>query len=260
MRIASWNVNSLNVRLPQVIQWLTDNPVDVLALQELKMDQDKFPLSEIENCGYKAVWYGQKTYNGVALLTHQTHNITDVTQGIPGFDDSQRRVISATIQGIRIINVYCVNGESVDSEKFTYKLNWFRQLTQFIKDELTHHKKLVILGDFNIAPADLDVYDPTAWQGKVLCSAPEREAFQALLSLGLHDSLRALKPDTAEYSWWDYRAAMFRRNLGMRIDHILISSPLMKNAVSCNVDKTPRRNERPSDHAPIVLNLNSAAE
>lgn len=255
MKIATWNVNSLNVRLPQVLQWLQANPVDVLALQELKLDQDKFPIAEIEAAGYHAAWFGQKTYNGVALLTRQPLAPQDVQAGIPGYEDEQRRIIAATVNGVRIVCAYCVNGEAVDSPKFQYKLTWYQQLTRYISELLPQHPQLVLLGDFNIAPADMDVYDPAAWEGKVLCSAPERDAFGALLALGLHDSLRVLQPDTVAYSWWDYRMAMFRRNLGLRIDHILLSDPLLTRAESCLVDKAPRAWERPSDHTPVVLTL-----
>ena len=257
MKIATWNVNSLNVRLPQVLQWLQANPVDVLALQELKLDQDKFPIADIEAAGYHAAWFGQKTYNGVALLTRQPLTPQDVQAGIPGYEDEQRRVIAATVNGVRIVCAYCVNGEAVDSPKFQYKLTWFQHLTRYISEQLSQHQQLVLLGDFNIAPADIDVYDPAAWEGKVLCSAPERDAFGALLALGLHDSLRVLQPDAVTYSWWDYRMAMFRRNLGLRIDHILLSDPLLARAESCLVDKAPRAWERPSDHAPVVLTLHA---
>lgn len=255
MQIATWNVNSLNVRLPQVLQWLESNPVDVLALQELKLDQDKFPISDIEAAGYQAAWFGQKTYNGVALLTRQPLTPENVLAGIPGYDDEQRRVIAATVDGVRIVCAYCVNGESIESPKFQYKLTWFEHLTRYIAESLQHYPQLVLLGDFNIAPADIDVYDPQAWAGKVLCSAQERTAFQTLQALGLHDSLRALQPEITTYSWWDYRMAMFRRNLGLRIDHILITDPLLKRAQACQVDTIPRGWERPSDHAPVVLTL-----
>jgi len=255
MLLATWNVNSLKVRLPQVLQWLADSPVDVLALQELKLDQDKFPLEEIEAAGFRAAWYGQKTYNGVALLVRAPLALEDVVLGIPGYDDPQRRVITATVGGVRVIGAYCVNGEAVDSEKYPYKLEWYAKLTEFVREQMAQHPQLVLMGDFNIAPADADVYDPAAWQDKVLCSVPERAAFTGLLDLGLTDSFRHFHPDEVAYSWWDYRMAMFRRNLGLRIDHVLISDALKARATDCVIDKVPRKWERPSDHAPVVLTV-----
>jgi exodeoxyribonuclease-3 len=255
MRFATWNVNSLKVRLPQVLQWLADNPVDVLALQELKLDQELFPQAEIAEAGYSAVWYGQRTYNGVALLVRAPLVLEDVVAGIPGYDDPQRRVISATVGGVRVIGAYCVNGESVESEKYAYKLEWYRKLHDYIAAERAQYPQLLLMGDFNIAPDDRDVYDPEAWAGKVLCSEPERAAFQGLLGLGLHDSFRLFNQDEKQYSWWDYRAMMFRRNLGLRIDHILISDELKARATECVIDKVPRKWERPSDHAPVVLTV-----
>lgn len=255
MRLATWNVNSLNVRLPQVLQWLAENPVDVLALQELKLDQDKFPLADIEAAGYRAVWYGQKTYNGVALLARAPLSLEDAVAGIPGYDDPQRRVIAATVNGVRVIGAYCVNGESVESDKYAYKLEWYARLHDYLAAELGQHENVVLMGDFNIAPDDRDVYDPPAWQGKVLCSQPERDAFEGLLGLGLSDAFRLFNQDDKQYSWWDYRAAMFRRNLGLRIDHVLLSAPLRARATGCVIDKAPRKWERPSDHAPVVVTL-----
>lgn len=255
MRFATWNVNSLKVRLPQVLQWLADNPVDVLALQELKLDQEFFPQAEIAEAGYSAAWYGQKTYNGVALLVRAPHVLEDVVAGIPGYDDPQRRVITATVNGVRVIGAYCVNGESLESEKYPYKLEWYGKLHNFIAAERTRHEQLVLMGDFNIAPDDRDVHDPEAWAGQVLCSEPERAAFQGLLGLGLCDSFRLFNQEAKQYSWWDYRAMMFRRNLGLRIDHILITDVLKAKATECIIDKVPRKWERPSDHAPVVLTV-----
>lgn len=255
MQLATWNVNSLKVRLPQVLQWLADSPVDVLCLQELKMDQDVFPLAEIEAAGYRAAWFGQKTYNGVAILVRQPLQLDDVVLGIPGYDDPQRRVIAATVNGVRVICGYFVNGEAIDSPKYPYKLEWLGKLQAYVADELSRHPQLALLGDYNIAPEDRDVYDPESWHEQVLCSTPEREAFRGLISLGLADSFRLFNQEDKQYSWWDYRAMMFRRNKGVRIDHILITPPLQARASGCIIDKTPRKWERPSDHTPVVLTL-----
>lgn len=250
MKIATWNVNSLKVRLPHVSDWLIQHQPDVLCLQELKLDQDQFPLSAFEMLGYHAVWSGQKTYNGVAILSKE--EAQNVHTGLPALpNDPQRRVIAATIGGVRVVDVYCVNGEAVGSEKFAYKQQWFAALAEFIRNELAQHPELVLLGDFNIAPADLDVYDPKKWQGKILCSAEERAWFQTLLDLGLTDSLRRLHPAEPLYTWWDYRMNMFRRKLGLRIDHILASQALLPRLTAAGVDTAPRALERPSDHAPV---------
>jgi exodeoxyribonuclease-3 len=256
MELATWNVNSLKVRLPQVLSWLEAHPVDVLCLQELKLDQPFFPQSELQAAGYQAAWFGQKTYNGVAILTRAPLEPLQVVSGIPGYDDPQRRVIAATVGDIRVLCGYFVNGESLESDKYRYKLEWLSQLHDYVEQEMRRHQgRVILLGDFNIAPDDLDVYDPELWQGKVLCSEPERAEFQRLLALGMQDSYRSLNPGVQEYSWWDYRAAMFRRNLGVRIDHILVGGALASQARACIIDKTPRAWERPSDHAPVVLSL-----
>ncbi|POA97352.1 exodeoxyribonuclease III [Chromobacterium sinusclupearum] len=255
MRFATWNVNSLKVRLPQVLQWLADTGVEVLCLQELKMDQDAFPLAEIEAAGYRAVWFGQKTYNGVAILAKAPLEMTDVVAGIPGYDDEQRRVITATVAGVRVICAYFVNGEAVDSPKYPYKLEWLSKLEGHVAAELARHPNLLLLGDYNIAPEDRDVYDPEGWHEQVLCSTPEREAFRRLIALGLSDSFRLFNQEDKQYSWWDYRQMMFRRNKGVRIDHILVSDALKARAQSCEIDKAPRKWERPSDHTPVVLTL-----
>lgn len=250
MKIATWNVNSLKVRLPQVLDWLSLVQPDVLALQETKLTDDKFPAAEIEAAGYHSVFSGQKTYNGVALLSKKTG--TDVARDIPGVDDPQRRVIAAAYGDMRVINLYAPNGESVDSDKYQYKLGWLAKLTDFAVQELKRYPKLVMLGDFNIAPQDRDVYDPLMWEGKVLCSAPERQAFQRLLETGLFDTFRLFDQAEKQFSWWDYRMNAFRRNMGLRIDHVLASKPLCKKCRSCVIDKAPRKNERPSDHTPVV--------
>ncbi|WP_028534732.1 exodeoxyribonuclease III [Paludibacterium yongneupense] len=255
MKLATWNVNSLKVRLPQVVQWLTDNPVDVLCLQELKLDQPAFPVAEIEAAGYQSFWYGQKTYNGVALLVRAGARVEQVECGIPGYDDEQRRVIAATVDGVRIVCAYFVNGEAVDSPKYLYKLKWLSMMQEYVSSQLLRYPAFALLGDFNIAPDDRDVYDPLAWKDKVLCSEPERAAFTRLLALGLSDAFRLFEAEGGQYSWWDYRAAMFRRGLGVRIDHILLSAALRRRAVECTIDKTPRGWERPSDHAPVRVVL-----
>jgi len=259
MQLATWNVNSLKVRLPQVLAWLAENPVDVLCLQELKLEQDKFPLAEVEAAGYRAAWLGQKTYNGVAILVKAGRSLDNVVTGIPGYDDVQSRVIAATVDGVRVVCAYFVNGEAVDSPKYTYKLEWLAALEGYVERELARHAAFALLGDYNIAPEDIDVYDADAWRDKVLCSAPERAAFGRLLALGLADAFRLFNREEKQYSWWDYRAMMFRRNLGLRIDHILVSDALREHAVSCVIDKLPRKWERPSDHTPVVLTLSAAA-
>lgn len=259
MKIATWNVNSLNVRLPQVIQWLQQHQPDVLALQELKLDQDKFPATAFTEIGYHAEWFGQKTYNGVAILSKI--QAADVHVGLPMLpEDPQRRVIAATVGGVRVVNVYCVNGESIDSPKFRYKAQWFAALHDFMRQEMAQHGKLVLLGDFNIAPQDLDCYDPEKWRGQVLCSDEERAWFGKLLDLGLCDSLRHLYPQDQLYTWWDYRGRMFQRKLGLRIDHIL-TSPVMQAALTrAGVDTEARGWERPSDHAPVWAEFALIAE
>lgn len=259
MKLATWNVNSLKVRLLHVLEWLATNPVDVLCLQELKLEQGAFPQAEIEAAGYRAAWFGQKTYNGVAILTRRPLEPKDVRCGIPDYSDVQSRVIAATVGDVRVICAYFVNGESIESDKYQYKLAWLAALQRYVASEMqTHAQRVVVLGDFNIAPADADVHDPAAWQDKVLCSKPERNAFEALISLGMTDAFRHFHPQEVAYSWWDYRAAMFRRNLGLRIDHILYGQALAKQARDAGIDKTPRGWERPSDHAPVWLTLDDA--
>ncbi|ASK26897.1 exodeoxyribonuclease III [Neisseria chenwenguii] len=251
MKITTWNVNSLNVRLPQVQNLLADDQPDVLVLQELKLDQDKFPAAALNIMGWQTVWSGQKTYNGVAIISRAAPE--DVHTGLPALpDDPQRRVIAATIGGVRVINVYCVNGEALDSPKFEYKKQWFEALTEFVRDEMSRHDKLVLLGDFNIAPADADCYDPEKWREQIHCSTPERQWFQTLLDLGLTDSLRQIHPEGAHYTWFDYRGAMFQRKLGLRIDHILITPALAARLQDVRVDLDTRALERPSDHAPVT--------
>lgn len=254
MKIATWNVNSLKVRLTHVLDWLSTTNCDVLALQELKLDNDNFPLVQLEDLGYYVCYNGQKAYNGVAIISK--YPIDEVVYDIPNYQDEQKRVISATIQDIRIICVYVVNGQEVDSIKYQYKLLWLEQLSLYLKASLSTYPKLIVLGDFNIAPKDIDVYDPELFKDRILCSEPERQAFEAMLSLGLSDSFRLFNNSPNEYTWWDYRAFAFRRKLGLRIDHLLISEQVKSLAYDCVIDKEPRKLERPSDHTPIILHLN----
>lgn len=253
MLIATWNVNSLNVRLPHVLDWLNEHHVDVLCLQETKQEDSKFPYQALTDAGYHAIHAGQKTYNGVAILSK--HPIKEISTAIPGFADEQKRVIAATINGVRIICAYIPNGQSLESEKYQYKLGWLKAFTEYLRTELTVHPKLALLGDYNIAPEDRDVHDPKAWEGQVLVSAPERQAFNDFLGLGLTDSFRLFEQAEASFSWWDYRMAGFRRNLGLRIDHILVSNALVTNCKASWIDKAPRKLERPSDHTPVILEL-----
>jgi exodeoxyribonuclease-3 len=253
MRLATWNVNSLKVRLPHVLDWLAANPVDVLCLQETKQQDSDFPQAELQAAGYHSVFSGQKTYNGVAILSRES--ASDVQMGIPDHADEQKRVIAATCGGIRVVDVYIPNGSEVGSDKYQYKLGWLDALHDWLEQELTRYPKLVLLGDYNIAPEDRDVHDPVAWQGNVLVSEPEREKFRSLEQLGLRDSFRLFEQAEKSFTWWDYRMMAFRRNHGLRIDHILISGPLVAQCKGCVIDKAPRKLERPSDHAPVVVEL-----
>lgn len=250
MKIATWNVNSLKVRLPQVLDWIAASGPDVLALQETKLTDDAFPVEAIREAGYRCVYAGQKTYNGVAILAKGEP--ADVLTDIPGLDDPQRRILAATVDGVRVLNLYVVNGEAVGSGKYAYKLDWLARVTEFIAGELKRHERFVVLGDFNIAPDDRDVHDPEAWHERILCSTPEREALNRILGLGLTDCFRRFEQPERSFSWWDYRAAAFRRNLGLRIDLILTSPALTEACSACTIDVAPRRLERPSDHAPVV--------
>jgi exodeoxyribonuclease-3 len=257
LKLATWNVNSLTVRLPQVLDWLSaqneHGGMDVLALQETKTTDDKFPKAEIEAAGYHVAFFGQKTYNGVALIAK--HPITEVVHNIPGFSDEMARVITATVNGVRVVGAYFPNGQAPDSDKFVYKMAWLTALQAFIKDELSRHDKLVLMGDFNITWDDLDVWDPVALAGTIHCTDEERAHFKSLLDLGLTDAFRLFEQAPKSYSWWDYREFAFKRNRGLRIDHILVSSALVKSVKACVIDKTPRKNERPSDHTPVVVTL-----
>lgn len=251
MKIATWNVNSLKIRLPHVLDWLAAHRPDALCLQELKMEDKAFPLAEIEAAGYHAVFSGQKTYNGVAIISSTPAE--DVVRGIPGFEDEQKRIIAATVGGVRVICGYFPNGQAVGSDKFEYKLRWLEALTAWVQAELVRFPELVLTGDFNIAPEDRDAHPD--WEHEIHVSVPEREAFRTLTGLGLVDAFRLFEQPERSFSWWDYRMMAFRRNMGLRIDHVLVSPSLQTQCRSCVVDKAPRRLERPSDHAPVVLEL-----
>ncbi|MEK6592275.1 MAG: exodeoxyribonuclease III [Pseudomonadota bacterium] len=250
MKLATWNVNSLKVRLPQVLDWLGQHQPDVLCLQETKLEDANFPADAISAAGYRALFNGQKTYNGVAVLSRAA--ASDAVCAIPAFDDPQKRVLAATVSGVRIICVYVPNGESVESDKYQYKLRWLAALHTWLQDELRRYPRLALLGDFNIAPEDRDVHDPAAWAGKVLCSQPERDALNALFNLGLQDSFRLFEQPEKSFTWWDYRMNAFRRKMGLRIDHILLSAGLAESCSSGKIDTEPRKSERPSDHAPVI--------
>lgn len=254
MKIASWNVNSLNVRLPHLEQWLDAFAPAVVGLQETKLEDDRFPDTALAALGYRSVFSGQKTYNGVAIVSREP--ATDVQIGIPGFDDEQQRVIAATVDGVRIINLYVVNGQDVGTDKYAYKLRWLEAVHAWIATEAQAHPELVVLGDFNIAPDDRDVHDPAVWNDQhILTSTAERAALQGLLDLGLHDAFRLHHDDAGMFSWWDYRQAAFRRDLGLRIDLTLISDALKARCVDAGIDREPRTWERPSDHAPAWVQL-----
>jgi len=249
VKVATWNVNSLKVRLPQVLAWLAEAGPDVLALQEIKQPDQDFPAEALQAAGYHGISNGQRTYNGVALVSRQP--LADAVRALPGSEDPQRRVLAATVAGVRIVNLYVPNGQSVDSDKYRYKLEWLQRLRDYLADELEAHEKLIVLGDFNIAPGERDVHDPELWRGRVLFSEAEREALAGLLELGLVDLFRQFDQPEGAFSWWDYRAAAFRRNRGLRIDLILGSHAMAERCLASAVDPEPRGWERPSDHAPV---------
>jgi len=253
MKLAAWNVNSLKVRLPQLLDWLAASGPDVVCVQETKLEDHNFPRREIEDAGYQVAFSGQKTYNGVALLARST--LSDVVCGNPHFPDAQKRLIAATVGGVRVVCAYVPNGQSVDSDKYAYKLAWLDALTPWLAEQLAANPQLVLAGDFNIAPEDRDVHDPAAWAGQILCSAPERAAFRRLLALGLQDSFRLFDQPEKSFSWWDYRMLGFQRNQGLRIDHILLSEPLAARCAAAGIDREMRKRERPSDHAPVTAQL-----
>jgi len=250
MKIATWNVNSMNVRGPQVFEWLQAHEPDVLAIQEIKQLTEKFPAEDLRDMGYHAIASGQKTYNGVAVVGKSP--LTDPVTDFPGFEDSQRRVLATTIDGLRIVNLYVPNGSEVGSDKYEYKLAWLSALRDFLRNELETHDNVVVLGDFNIAPDDADVYDPVKWGDAILCSPLERKALRSVIDLGFTDVFRKFEHPENVFSWWDYRAAGFRRNAGLRIDLILTSDSMTERCVASYVDKEPRAWQRPSDHAPVV--------
>jgi exodeoxyribonuclease III len=254
MKIASWNVNSLNVRLPHLEQWLQSFAPDVVGIQETKLEDHRFPDSALAGLGYRSVFAGQKTYNGVAILSRET--ATDVQIGIPGFDDEQKRVIAATVGDVRIVNLYVVNGQAVGSEKYAYKLRWLEAVHGWLAGELLRHPRMVVMGDFNIAPDERDVFDPKVWNDThILTSAAERDALQRLYALGLHDAYRLHTDEAGIFSWWDYRMGGLRRNLGLRIDLTLVSEALRADATASGIDREPRTWDRPSDHAPAWVKL-----
>ena len=259
MQLATWNVNSLTVRLPQVLDWLAANPVDALVLQETKTTDDKFPREAIEAAGYHVAFFGQKTYNGVALLARQP--AAEVQRNLPGFDDEQARLIAATYhtgdeaQALRVVGAYFPNGQALGSDKFAYKLRWLEALRTWLAAELASHPRLLLLGDFNITFDDADVWDPVGLHESIHCSSVERAHLQALLALGLHDAHRLFEQPPKSYTWWDYRQLGFQKNRGLRIDHILLSSALKASARACQIDRAPRKNPQPSDHAPLWVQL-----
>lgn len=258
MQIATWNVNSLKVRLPHLLAWLSKVPADVVCLQETKLTDDVFPRQEIEAAGYQVAFAGQKTYNGVAILSRAP--LTDVCVNNPRFPDPQQRLLSATVaapgeEPLRVVCAYVPNGQAVDSDKYVYKLDWMAALHDWLADTLTQHPRLAVAGDFNIAPEDRDVHDPAAWAGQILCSERERQAFDSLRAIGLRDAFRLFEQPEKSFSWWDYRMLGFRRNLGLRIDHVLLSPPLAARCSACAIDREPRGWERPSDHAPVFATL-----
>lgn len=255
MILAAWNVNSLNVRLPRLLAWLAAVRPDVVCLQETKLEDHKFPVMELAAAGYAAHYAGQKTYNGVAILVRHGLDASDVTIGIAGFDDPQQRVIAATIAGIRVVGVYVPNGQALDSEKYPYKLAWFKALAAMLRDEIAVHPQLAVLGDFNVAPDDRDVHDPAAWAGQVLVSPPERAALQVLFNAGLKDSFRLFEQPPATFSWWDYRMLAFPKNRGLRIDLILLTPALAARCTGSRIERNARKGEKPSDHAPVLVEL-----
>ena len=253
MKLATWNVNSIRVRLPQLLDWLAVAQPDVVCLQELKTEAPGFPREALEAAGYASAVNGQKTYNGVAILARTP--LSDITADIPGFADEQKRVLAATVKDMRVVCVYCPNGQAVGSDKYDYKLRWFAALKDYLAAELARHPRLVVAGDFNVAPEDRDVHDPISWEGQVHVSEPERAAWRALVTLGLQDSFRLFEQPERTFSWWDYRMMGFRRNAGLRIDHVLLSAPLAQACTGASIDKAPRKLERPSDHAPVLAVL-----
>ena len=257
LTLATWNVNSLKVRLPHLLDWLVAHAVDIVCLQETKLPDDKFPAVELQQAGYESVFSGQKTYNGVAILTRRATvgMATDVQANLPNFPDEQKRLIAATVAGLRVVCSYFPNGQAVGSDKYDYKLRWMAALTAWLREELARSPQLALAGDYNVAPEDRDVHDPKAWEGQVLFSEPEKQAFRGLVALGLVDSFRLFEQPDRSYTWWDYRMLAFRRKMGLRIDHILLSPAAATRCTQCAIDIEPRRREQPSDHAPVIVTL-----
>jgi exodeoxyribonuclease-3 len=253
VKVATWNVNSLRVRLPHLLDWLAAHRPDIVCLQETKCEDATFPAAELAAAGYRSVHHGQRTYNGVAILSR--NEAGRVSRGIPQFTDEQSRVIASDVDGVRVVSVYVPNGQSVGSDKYAYKLRWFEALASWLEAELAAHPKLIVTGDFNVAPEDRDVHDPAAWAGQVLFSDPERAALRCLIAMGFVDAFRLFEQPEKSFSWWDYRMGAFRRNMGLRIDHMLLSPELARTCKACSIDVAPRKLERPSDHAPVVCEL-----
>jgi exodeoxyribonuclease-3 len=253
MKIATWNVNSLRVRLPHLLDWLAAHSPDAMCLQETKCDDATFPAAELAAAGYCAIHHGQRAYNGVAILSRVEGS--GVCRGIPEFVDEQSRVIAADVGGMRVVSVYVPNGQSVGSDKYAYKLRWFEALAGWLASEMTRHPRIAVLGDFNVAPEDRDVHDPAAWAGQVLFSDPEKAALRRLVDLGFVDAFRLFEQPERSFSWWDYRMMAFRRKMGLRIDHILLAPELAARCTSCTIDVEPRKLERPSDHAPVICEI-----
>jgi exodeoxyribonuclease-3 len=255
--VAAWNVNSLKIRLAHLTEWLALHPSDLVCLQETKLNDENFPVGALQAAGYESVFAGQRTYNGVAVLVKQgtTSPPTEIQVNLPNFPDDQKRLLALTLDGLRVISVYAPNGQAVGTEKYQYKLNWLAALREWLREEMSRHERLVIAGDFNIAPEPRDVHDPAAWEGQVLFSEPERAVFRSLLELGLSDAFRLFEQPDRSYTWWDYRMLAFRRKMGLRIDHILLSPTLAKACAACSIDIEPRRREQPSDHAPVLATV-----
>ena len=256
MKLATWNVNSLKIRMDQLLAWLSREQPDIVCLQEIKLEDEKFPGQALLEAGYRAVWCGQKTYNGVAILSRTAPE--SIVRGISGYTDEQRRVVAASVGDLRIVCAYVPNGQSVSSEKYRYKLDWLSAFNTMLRRELASHPRLAVLGDFNVAPEEIDVHDPKFWEGQVLFSLPERAAFRGLLEIGLKDALRLVDPESRVYSWWDYRLNAFKRGMGLRIDHILLSAPLAERCSAVRIDREMRALDRPSDHAPVIAELDIA--
>lgn len=253
MRLATWNVNSLAIRLPQLLDWLERQRPDVMVLQETKLEDEKFPRLEIEAAGWRCEAFGQRSYNGVALLSRES--ATDVVRNIPGFDDAQARVIAGTVSGLRIVGAYFPNGQMPGSDKFAYKMRWLEALCAWIRVEQERHPELVLMGDYNIAPHDDDVHDPAAWEGQIMCTPEERAHFGSLCDGGLVDAFRLFEQPPRSWSWWDYRQLAFQKGRGLRIDHILVTHALKERVMACSIDRPMRKNARPSDHAPVIAEL-----